>query len=52
MNDLFVLSGNEITAALPLDQNPAALYLASLTPTGRRSQAHALGVVAHLLAGD
>ena len=52
MNELFVLSGNELTAAVPLDQNPATLYLASLTSTGRRSQAHALGVVAHLLAGD
>jgi len=39
MNDLSILSGSEITAALPLEQNPAAVYLASLTPTGRRSQA-------------
>jgi integrase/recombinase XerD len=40
----------ELITRQPLDQNPAAVYLAGLTPTGRRSQAHALKVIAGLLA--
>ena len=34
---------------LPLDQNPAAVYLASLKPTGRRTQQQALDTIARLL---
>ncbi len=33
----------------PLDQNPAAVYLASLKPTGRRTQQQALDTIARLL---
>jgi site-specific recombinase XerD len=42
-----------LTTPLPLDQNPAAVYVASLgSDTGRRSQAQALRVVAQALGGD
>jgi len=34
---------------LPLDQNPAVVYLASLKPTGRRTQQQALNTIARLL---
>jgi len=37
--------------AQPLDQNPAAVYLASLTPSGRRSQDNALRTIAQILTG-
>ena len=37
---------------LPLDQNPAAVYLATLRPTGRRSMLHALNVIAKLLSDE
>jgi len=40
-----------ITEAQPLDQNPAAVYLASLTPSGRRSQDNALRTIAQILTG-
>ena len=36
----------------PLDQNPAAVYLAGLAPTGRRSMRQALGIVASMLSND
>ena len=39
----------ELTMTLPLDQNPAAVYLATLRPTGRRSQHHALDVMAEMV---
>ncbi|HEX2912139.1 MAG TPA: tyrosine-type recombinase/integrase [Chloroflexia bacterium] len=36
--------------ALPLDQNPAAVYLATLRPVGRRGMQRALDLVAELLS--
>jgi site-specific recombinase XerD len=44
-----LVMGNE--QALPLDQSPAAVYLATLRPTGRRSMHHALRVIADLASG-
>ena len=52
MSELTVISNKEIISTQNLDQNPAAVYLAGLTPTGRRSQAHALRVVAKLLSDN
>lgn len=41
------------TGSQPLDQNPAAVYLASLSsPTGRRTQKQALDVMAGLVSGN
>jgi integrase len=37
--------------AQPIDQNPAAIYLAGLQPTGRRSMRQALDLVAAMLGG-
>jgi site-specific recombinase XerD len=37
--------------ALPIDRNPAAVYLAALKPSGRRSQRQALDLIASLLSG-
>jgi integrase len=37
---------------LPLDRNPAAVYLAGLRPTGRRTQRQALNVIAGMLTGN
>ena len=39
-----------IEAGPALDQHPAAVYLASLRPTGRRSMLHLLNVIADLVA--
>lgn len=52
MSEIILFSSNDLIPSLPLDQNPAAVYLSSLTDTGRRSQAHALSVVAEMLLGD
>lgn len=41
-----------LSSAPPLDQNPAAVYLAGLSPSGRRSQRQALDVMAGLLTGS
>jgi len=42
-----------LSQPLPLDQNPAAIYIASLpAETGRRTQAQALRVIAAVLGGD
>ncbi len=38
-----------IVAALPLDQNPAAVYLAHLTPGGQRTMGEALNTIAGIL---
>src|SRR5215212_7666039 len=37
-----------ISSSLPLDQQPAAVYLASLRPSGRRTMQQALNVIAGL----
>ena len=42
-------SSIEVIEQQPLDQNPAAVYLAGLKPTGRRSQQQGLNVIADLL---
>jgi site-specific recombinase XerD len=41
-----------IVEALPLDQNPAAVYLATLKKSSRRPQKCALDTVAGILSGD
>jgi len=38
--------------AARLDRNPAAVYLAGLSPSSRATMRHALNVIAHTLAGD
>jgi len=46
-------SSASLTIVSPTDaQNPAAVYLAALAPTGRRTMGHALEVVVELLGGD
>lgn len=43
--------GNSSNAdTLPLDQNPAAIYLATLRPNGRRAMHYALDTMAHYVA--
>lgn len=49
MSDMITTQTSELATRQPLDQNPAAVYLAGLRPTGRRSQRQALGVVAEML---
>ncbi len=41
-----------LTQNLPLDRNPAAVYLASLRVTGRRSVQHHLTAIAKMVAGE
>jgi integrase/recombinase XerD len=41
-----------ITETLPLDQNPAAVYLSGLRETGRRTQKQSLDFMAGLLTGN
>jgi site-specific recombinase XerD len=45
-NDLVIIDPQ------PLDQNPAAVYLAGLSESGRRSQLQVLNVIAKLLTGS
>lgn len=45
-NDLSVISSQ------PMDQNPAAVYLAGLSATGRRTQKQALDTIAGILTGN
>ncbi len=50
-----ILTQTELTLKQPqpLDQDPAAVYIASLhAETGRRTQAQALRVIAHVLGVD
>ena len=41
-----------VSEVLPLDQNPAAVYLARLTKNGRRPQKNALDMIARILVGE
>ncbi|MBT4312419.1 MAG: integrase, partial [Anaerolineae bacterium] len=41
-----------VSEVLPLDQNPAAVYLARLTKNGRRPQKNALDKIARILSGE
>jgi len=50
-DNLIPTTPHELVIVRPLDQNPAAVYLAALRPTGQRSQRQALNVIAGLLTG-
>lgn len=50
MIDILEKPSSALLESNPLDQNPAAVYLASLTSSGRRSQAHALNIIASILS--
>lgn len=52
MNEILEKSPSTLLESNPLDQNPAAVYLASLTSSGRRSQAHALKIIASILSSN
>lgn len=49
MDDLIKSDNNSLVVSRPLDQNPAAVYLASLQPTGRRGARQALDLIAGIL---
>ncbi|WJW66117.1 tyrosine-type recombinase/integrase [Candidatus Chlorohelix allophototropha] len=42
----------ELPPSLPLDQNPAAIYLASLRPVGRRGMRRALAAIVETIKGE
>ncbi|MEI7555044.1 tyrosine-type recombinase/integrase [Candidatus Chlorohelix sp.] len=42
----------ELPPSLPLDQNPAAIYLASLRPVGRRGMRRALTAIVETIKGE
>lgn len=43
--------GNSLVVAASLDQNPAAVYLATLRPVGRRGMLRALNLIAEIASG-
>ena len=45
-------TGLVLVNQLPLERNPAAVYLASLSPSGRRTQKTVLDTIARMLTGD
>lgn len=49
MNELAVKERNELANSRPLDQNPAAVYLSSLQPTGRQGAQQSLKKVTRIL---
>lgn len=51
-HEIIRISGIERIESRSLDQNPAAVYLSKLQPTGKRSQTQVLGVIAALLGHD
>lgn len=54
MNTLILSETQELTltSTLPIDQNPAAVYLSNLRENGRRTQKQALDMIAGMLTGD
>jgi len=53
MTDIIPADSTDLTTVTtrPLDQNPAAVYLASLAPVGRRGAKRALNLIASTLTG-
>ena len=50
MNEIIPVEANEIIPGeQPLDQNPAAVYLSGLKPSGRRTQQQGLNMIAEML---
>jgi len=49
--DLILFDEQGLINRLPMDQHPAAVYLATLQPTGRRAARHALDLAAGILTG-
>lgn len=50
-NELLIIPDSDIVNRLPMDQHPAAVYLATLQPTGERAARHALDLAAGILTG-
>jgi site-specific recombinase XerD len=49
---LMPITGSLAAVTMPIDENPAAIYLAGLKESGRRSMRQVLNLVAGLLTGD